>query len=335
MRRLVFAFLGAFMFKDAMATPAPTVRLPQIIATSNLICAGLVVEMASSGKVTETAGGKSYEIDKMLATVRCVRVHKGSATPGQEVKVEFPNYPEIPLPFPTIAKGNFLLLFLIHSDTQDIFRPANQYRWTEPIREDSGAPPPGNVEAELLNVVLHGKDGDAERAMRSLDEVDDQWANKVSNTDHNPHVDEAVKTNSLAARIRAGEVAALEEAGNLPAFKENHAGWHPSESKIVREIGKVRQSEASPALQSLLKHPNLKLRLSASEALKQIGDARSIPSLIEGLGDADFNVARNCLAGLSRITHRSGPGSKEFRATRSKVVDDWKHWWQEEQGKKK
>ena len=64
----------------------------------------------------------------------------------------------------------------------------------------------------------------------------------------------------------------------------------------------------------------------AADALGEFDDTRSVPDLIQALGDSDQAVAEQAETTLERITHHAA--AADAGTTPAERASSWKAWWE-------
>lgn len=105
---------------------------------------------------------------------------------------------------------------------------------------------------------------------------------------------ESVDTRRGAAYF-LGFVPAPADVGPLLPLLENEL----TAGAAARTLGKWKRAEAVPAILPLLRHEKEPRRVLAVNALRDIGDARAIPGLVEALNDPVFTVRKAAARALA------------------------------------
>ncbi|HEY3320821.1 MAG TPA: hypothetical protein VGP72_10185 [Planctomycetota bacterium] len=82
----------------------------------------------------------------------------------------------------------------------------------------------------------------------------------------------------------------------------------------------------------LLKNPRMEVRAPALRLTRQFGGKEAVGDLIEALADSERGIRQEAFRSLEARTHRDfGYMPDGGEVARSRAVDDWRKWWQEQQ----
>jgi HEAT repeat protein len=105
---------------------------------------------------------------------------------------------------------------------------------------------------------------------------------------------ESVDTRRGAAYFLGFVPASADVAPLLPLLEDELTA-----GAAARTLGKWKRAEAVPAILPLLRHEKEPRRVLAVNALRDIGDARAIPGLVEALNDPVFTVRKAAARALA------------------------------------
>jgi HEAT repeats/PBS lyase HEAT-like repeat len=109
---------------------------------------------------------------------------------------------------------------------------------------------------------------------------------------------------------KAGDIELLKELEN-PEESDFHSGgktYHlTARAQAARELGKLREVRAIPAIAELLNDPRFTIRVYAVMALGDIGDADARPLLSKALHDADASVRLRAAESLGKLNLHAAP----------------------------
>jgi hypothetical protein len=151
-----------------------------------------------------------------------------------------------------------------------------------------------------------------------------QLLNAVDNLCHSP--DQAIRAEAAAIMCRVGSVEALDR---LVAAVRSRSEWLKSECSprlYLDAIRGVTDVRALPKLHDLLLDPDAAFHAPAAHALRQIGDAASVPYLVKALDDSEFEVRYLAATGLAQIAgdHERYVAADVFRRRGAELIGYWK-----------
>jgi len=148
--------------------------------------------------------------------------------------------------------------------------------------------------------------------------------NAIDNLCHSP--DQAIRAEAAAIMCRVGSVAALDR---LVAELRSRSEWLQSECSprfYLGAIERITDVRALPKLHALLLDPDAAFHAPAAHALRQIGDATSVPYLVKAVDDSEFEVRYLAATGLAQIAgdHERYVAVDVFRRRGAELIEYWK-----------
>ena len=98
--------------------------------------------------------------------------------------------------------------------------------------------------------------------------------------------------------------------------------------QAVQSLGQTGDPAVAEHLTSMLKDPDIFVRMATARILGDLGATIGVPTLIDALEDAEASVREAAVVSLRSISGRSfrfDPGAKE--SDRAKRVKSWRDWW--------
>jgi len=132
-------------------------------------------------------------------------------------------------------------------------------------------------------------------------------------------ISELLRRNDVTVLVRAKEALQKQRTTvSEIAYRQNVA-------LSIRELHSV---EAIPELSDLMANPDVVVRRSAAEALRNTESPLAVDSLAKGLRDHDFKVRYLAAIGLAELTAQRSwrPLEPQFRQNESRYIDHWKKW---------
>ena len=137
--------------------------------------------------------------------------------------------------------------------------------------------------------------------------------------------DTVVKMQSISALLNRGDIETLEIAERTllrpPAGTEQYLL-----DNISAALEGIKDPQAIPALQRLLRSSNARARQAVAAALRQMRSPEAIEGLVIALGDNDRDVRYEAVIGLSEFTGQNGPSIDTFASNEQHYLDHWKAW---------
>ncbi len=103
--------------------------------------------------------------------------------------------------------------------------------------------------------------------------------------------------------------------------------------QAVQSLGKTGDPAVAEHLASMLKDPDIFVRMATARILGDLGATIGIPALIDALEDPEASVREAAVVSLRSIsgrTFRFDPGAKDIE--RAKRVKAWRDWWKKQGG---
>jgi HEAT repeat protein len=139
--------------------------------------------------------------------------------------------------------------------------------------------------------------------------------------------DSVVRMQSISALLNRNDIETLAIAErtllNPPARTEPYLL-----DNISAALEGIKDPQAIPALQRLLRSSNSRTREGAVSALRQMHVMEAVEGLVIALGDNDRDVRYQGVIGLAELTGQNewAPAIGTFESNEQKYLDHWKEW---------
>lgn len=344
----------------AHAHPVPTHSFPDMVALSEVIAFGRVVDVREgpADKWGEVVWGRRPEVvDGVLTQV----VVRGDIQPPLDVvmmeaqiEVEvalqgadqardgiiafrFPRFapPEGRIRdwwFQNYRPGERWLIFLRR--TEKGLEPLNPLGYQDlripdsmPLPEDLRGPTEQQLEEILLWLITHGDETFQRTCLIWLDSygrrVGEQTAQKMAFL---------LESENDEIRLRAARVLCQAEyapAARVILEEFEAAKMHYQFARSA--LGELWHcpEQALAHVNYLLTDPDVEVRRAAVNLMCVIGDARRIPYLVKALDDPEFQIRYSAASALASATHSPYVTEDAFRTDESMHIQHWKQWWAE------
>ncbi|HET6978986.1 MAG TPA: HEAT repeat domain-containing protein [Pyrinomonadaceae bacterium] len=310
--------------KSAQVTPARAETAPRRFLADPLDLERLTnnADLIIIGRINATSNG-----GRATATLAIDKVVKGEA---ETQTIDFQFSPNAPSATARIQPEVFGMFFLKRNEA------GGGYRILDPTYPAVIAP---------ANAVL-SKEGGLERTVNVVGQVlltartaaDRQVAVIVLSSARNARAtellrqgatdsDSVVKMQSISALLNRNDIETLSIAEktllNPPARTEPYLL-----DNISAALEGIKDPQAIPALQRLLRSSNERTRLGAIMALRQMHVMDAVDGLVIALGDHSREVRYESVIGLSELTRQNewGPAIGSFEKDEQKYLDHWKEW---------
>jgi PBS lyase HEAT-like repeat len=293
---------------SAFASPGPvpgTEDIPKLIAVSELVCKGEVVEAPTPTFVPSPAGMPRLTV---IANVRPDRCFKGSPN-GALIPVLVDGFVSGTNPSFVLRKGDYRLLFLKAQNGK--YAVVDEWFGALPVSTELGSLPKGSDGMFQLELDLKAglRDSNPERVLDSIRMLGNmKHLHSTSELGQLlDHSDLLVKTYVWQALLR------LKDYSVLPAVSEffdsqpepPHELLMPRDRlfemqfELTNEIGVIRDPGMLPFLEGFaVTGKGYSLRMSALQALRAIGSPHSAAALLAALDDSNSDNAFSAMQGL-------------------------------------
>jgi hypothetical protein len=139
--------------------------------------------------------------------------------------------------------------------------------------------------------------------------------------------DVVVKMQSFSALVNRNDLQTLAIAEqillNPPAGPDQYLL-----DNISAALEGIKDPQAIPALQRLLRSSNTRTRLGAVSALRQMHTVEAVDGLVIALGDTNRDVRYEAVIGLAELTGQNewAPSIGTFEQEEQRYLDHWKEW---------
>lgn len=287
--------------------------LERLTNNADLIIIGRVNSISNAGRATATLG-----IDKIV---------KGE-TDARTVDFEF--FPNRPSVYARIQPELFGMFFLKRNEAEGGYRildptyPAVIAPVNAVLSKEGGLERTINVVGQVLQtsrvaeerrvavtVLRSARTGRATELLRQA--VKDS--------------DSVVRMQSISALLNRNDIETLKIAErtllNPPARTERYLLENMSAA-----LEGIKDPQAIPALQRLLRSSNDSTRIGAVRALREMHVTEAVEGLVIALGDTNREVRYEGVIGLAELTGQNqwAPAIGTFEGDEQKYLDHWKEW---------
>jgi hypothetical protein len=326
---------------SAFAFPAPlpgTEDIPKLMAVSELVCKGQVVEAPTPTFVASSAGMPRLTV---IANVRPDRCFKGTPN-GTLISVLFDGFVSGVDPSFVLRKGDYRLLFLRPQNGK--YAVVDVWFGALSVSRELGSAPDNSDGMYLLELDLKAglQDSSPERFLDSIRMLGNmKHLHSTSElTQLLDRSDLLVKTYVWQALLR------LKDYSVLPAVSEffNSQPEPPHELSLPRdhlfqmhyelanEIGVMRDPTTLPFLETFaVTGKGYDLRMNALQALRAIGSPHSAAALLKALDDSNSDNAFSAMQGLLSLAGGGPigwvPTWKQFDEAPQFYAAKCREWW--------
>jgi FOG: HEAT repeat len=303
------------------------IDLERLTNDADLIVIGRMNSVTERGHISGTADGKQLDGERMIATLGVEKSVKGDAV-GATVETEF-LIPDIPSAYQSIEPFRFGMFFLKR-------KADGSFRVLDPAYPSVVAPANATLTDKqgldrtvdiVGQVLLHGKQPEDRRlAVRVLSSVRTAQATELLRQSTKDR-DAVTRLQSISALLNLNDVATLDIAErillNPPAGVDDYLL-----ANISAALEGIKDVQAIPVLQRLLRSSDSRTRLGAISALRQMHDMNAVDSLVIALGDSNRQVRYEAVIGLAELTRQDqwAPAVGTFETDEQKYLNHWKEW---------
>jgi hypothetical protein len=308
------------------AIPVPTLNVPALAASSNLIIVGNVVSIRDGGAASVSFLGGSTSARLMLCEVEVDSVLKGAI---QGKKLSFRQlFPNEPIGYLSVVVG-YQMIFLRTADSE--YELASPYHGLLPAvpGTESGSGDELVRIASRLGAVLQSSSAAVSQKQMALYAL-----STIRNPESTILLHKVLEQSDAVLRLNA--------AGFL-LLRNDLAGMQPAEEALTHPQGLpgnvlhnlnyaihegVTDQNAVPALERLTQVQELETRRAVASALRHTRSMSALRPLAYLLDDGDVQVRHDVVVGLAQITGdlEWGPNLDLFQAQEQRYMKHWLDW---------
>jgi hypothetical protein len=329
--------LGASAF--AFPRPLPgTEDIPKLVAVSELVCKGEVVEAPTPTLVPSSADMLRLAV---IAKVRPDRCFKGTPN-GVLIPVLFDGFVSGVGPSFVLRKGDYRLLFLKAQNGK--YAVVDEWFGALSISSELGSTPENSDGMYLLELDLKAglRDSNAERVLDSI-----RMLGNMKHLHSTSELAQLLDSSDLLVKTYVWQaLLRLKDYSVLPAVSEffdsqpetPHELLMPRDRlfemqfELTNEIGVIRDPSMLPFLEAFaVTGKGFSLRMNALQALRAIASPRSAAALLKALDDSNSDNAFSAMQGLLSL---AGDGSigwvptwKQFDEAPQFYAAKCREWW--------
>jgi hypothetical protein len=298
-----------------------------------VIVVGEVASVQRTGQGTVTIGEQAIRASELKAELSLNRVIKG---PYGSRRIEFTFYlPDEPVAFQSIGRGDAGIFFLREISGRYYINDPHYPRivGAKQCASSETLPILDIVTAELKCALTDTSAPVATQlgAIEGLDSIRISLAtDALKLAAASPST--PVRLRAVAALLRRNEVSQLGSVQDLllqPVADpvRGAVDW------LASGMWQVRNPEAIPILERLLRAPDFKVRRGAAQALRNTGSSRAIAGLAEALNDSERDVRYIAVIGLGEITRQNewSPSIDNFYKHEAYFLSYWRNWVKSQQ----
>ena len=329
---------------SAFAFPVPrpgTEDIPKLVAVSELVCKGEVVEAPTPTPVPSSADMPRLAV---VAKVRSDRCFKGTPN-GALIPVLFDGFVSAVDCSFVLHKGDYRLLFLKAQNGN--YAVVDEWFGALPVSSELGSTPENGDGIDLLELDLKAglRDRNAERVLDSI-----RMLGNMKHLHSTSELAQLLDSSDLLVKAYVWQaLLRLKDYSVLPAVSEffNTQPEPPHELSLPRnrlfeiqfeladEIGVIRDPTVLAFLEKFaVTGRGFSLRMNALQALRAIGSPHSAAALLKALDDTNSDNAFSAMQGLLSL---AGGGSigwvptwKQFDEAPQLYTAKCREWWYSE-----
>ena len=339
MYRLSCLIVALAMSKMLLAqlVPVPGSQPVKLLfEAADVVCSGRVESLhVLEGKGVETGNG-ALLLKRVVASVYVQDTYRANETLPSSILVSFDEEAAgVSIAMPTLQQDEFAILFLKHSeDSSYVF--ADPYMGVTrfaSIPGQEGGSGLLKLESTLAEIVRENGRPDKIAAMQLLHGMEKlQPATLREITPQSVSRDPELAFGALAIMIKAGAPGSIETLEEqLQGYQGNGALWALAD--LDGDLNQSSNREDLPALESLTSSKFMTVRLGSMEAIHNIGNLTSAPTLIrrlcDRLCDSDSTIRYLAVISLAEIFHKTGdykPSMAEFSMSPLFYANQWRVW---------
>jgi hypothetical protein len=293
---------------SAFAFPSPppgTEDIAKLMAVSELVCKGEVVEAPTPTSVPSSAGMPRLTVTANVHPDRCF---KGKPN-GTLIPVRFDGFISGVDPSFVLRKGDYRLLFLGLKNGEYVV--VDVWFGALPVSRELGSAPKSSDEMYLLELDLKAglRDSNPERVLDSI-----RMLGNMKHLHSTSELTQLLDGSDLLAKTYVWQaLLRLKDYSVLPAVEEffnsqpepPHELFLPRDRllqmqyELANEIGVIRDPTTLPILEAFaVTGKGYDLRMNALQALRAIGSPHSAAALLKALDDSNSDNAFSAMQGL-------------------------------------
>lgn len=325
---LLLAMLLAACPPKLLGIPVPTLDLDRLIADSNVIVVGEVIDLKPGPTAQLTVGAERLTGRRVIGLIRVERILKGSPA-LTEVPFAYV-VPPIFLGWRSVALHQFAMFFLTSN-------AENHYQFTSPyypfVAASRGTSASSGDAVERVTSTLGaaasapGTDAARLYAVRTL-----SYSKSIAAT---RQLQRLLSSESLAVQVEAG--AELLRRNDLSGLDTVVAALLESPSSVPESVDQdalaaiswgLATRNAVPQVSELLASNDPEVRRAATTSLMRTKAPAAITPLLSSLRDSDFETRYFAAVGLADITAQPAwrPSMDQFRTDENRYLQHWKEW---------
>ena len=272
-------------------------------------------------------------LKRVLASVYVQDVYKANESLPSSIVVSFDEQVSGATHImPILEQGEQAILFLKHSEGStyvfsDRFLGVTSFASVPTGEGGSGSL---KLQSTLAEIVHENGREDKIKAMQLLNGMENLQPETLAEiTPLSTSQDPELAFNALAIMIKARAPGSLESLIQYLKGYQGDGALFPIDN-IGGDLDDIRNREDLPALEALTSSRLRAIRLGSMEAIRNIGDVSSAPTLIQRLSDSDSMVRYVAVMTLAEIFDKHGdyePSMPEFRKRPDFYTNEWKDWW--------
>lgn len=318
--------------------PAPgSQRVKPVFEASDVVCSGRVDSLRVLEEKEVQNGNGTLPLKRVLASVYVQDVYKANESLPSSIVVSFDEQVSgVTHMMPILEQDERAILFLKHSSEDSTYVFTDRFLGVtgfSSIPTGEGGSGLTRLESTLAEIVSENDRDDKINALQLLEGMENLQPGtlaQVATLSASP--DPELAFDALAILIKAGAPGSIEKLVDyLKSYQGNGALF--GLSNIGGDLDQIRNREDLPALEALTFSRLLVIRLGSMEAIRNIRDASSAPTLIRQLNDSDSTIRYIAVISLAEIFNKHGdysPSMPEFRTRPDFYTNEWQGWWAQE-----
>jgi HEAT repeat protein len=310
------------------ATPVPTLDVPRLTETSDLVIVGAVLSSQDSGPTAVDFQGTSVDARKMVCRVRVDLVLKGHYGTGQLLFTYL--LPDSPIGYESVTVSSYSIIFL--KSTDNGYAVVSPYYVSLPAVPGAVATNRRTVDniVQILQGVVQGTqvgENSKQTALFALSTVPSAQSTEALELGLQQS-DLGVRLNAAAFLLQRDKVSALNVAESAMLYLPPEVPGYIVHNLAYGMCEGLRDPEAVPSLIRLQQASNAEVRRAVSCALGNTGSRAAILPLARALSDSDLETRYNGVIGLAKITRQFdwGPNRELFQSDQEKFLTHWQNW---------
>lgn len=331
--------MSKMLFADLVPVPGSQQVRP-VFEASDVVCSGRVESLRVLEEKRVESGNGTLPLKRLLASVYLQDVYKANENLPPSIVVSFDEQgPEVITHImPTLEQDEQAILFLKHSEGStyvftDRFLGVTSFASIPTGEGGSGLTQLASALAGIVSE--NGRDDkiNALQLLEGMENLQPGTLTQIASLSASP--DPEVAFDALAILIKAGAPGSIEKLvdylkgyqGNGALFGLGNIGGD------LNQIRKIKNREDLSALESLTSSRFLDISLGSMEAIRNIRDVSSAPTLIRRLSDSNSMIRYIAVITLAEMFNQHGdyrPSVPQFDARPDFYTDEWQDWWAHE-----